>query len=204
MPAEHPTVDAADALGPDDTHADLHADEASDLADDLTNGDLARIFHEIGDILEVQGEIAFKTIAYHRAADTIGRSPIDLVAAYRSGNPPKVSGVGQAISDKITELVTTGRMAYLERLRSEVPASLVEFLEIPGLGPKTVRQLHEELGIATLDELKAAAEAGRIRTVKGLSERTEQMVLKGIDRLRTQPPRRLYLHRAVRHLSIEE
>ena len=201
MPAEHPTVDAADALGPDDTHADLHADEAADLADDLTNGDLARIFHEIGDILEVQGEIAFKTIAYHRAADTIGRSPIDLVAAYRSGNPPKVSGVGQAISDKITELVTTGRMAYLERLRSEVPASLVEFLEIPGLGPKTVRQLHEELGIATLDELKAAAEAGRIRTVKGLSERTEQMVLKGIDRLRTQPPRRLYLHQAEDHIA---
>jgi DNA polymerase (family 10) len=201
MPAEHPTVDAADALGPDDTHADLHADEAADLADDLTNGDLARIFHEIGDILEVQGEIAFKTIAYHRAADTIGRSPIDLVAAYRAGNPPKVSGVGQAISDKITELVTTGRMAYLERLRSEVPASLVEFLEIPGLGPKTVRQLHEELGIATLDELKAAAEAGRIRTVKGLSERTEQMVLKGIDRLRTQPPRRLYLHQAEDHIA---
>ena len=201
MPAERPTVDAADVLGPDDTHADLHADEAADLADDLTNGDLARIFHEIGDILEVQGEIAFKTIAYHRAADTIGRSPIDLVAAYRSGNPPKVSGVGQAISDKITELVTTGRMAYLERLRSEVPASLVEFLEIPGLGPKTVRQLHEELGIATLDELKAAAEAGRIRTVKGLSERTEQMVLKGIDRLRTQPPRRLYLHQAEDHIA---
>src|SRR4029077_11775032 len=83
----------------------------------VTNGDLARVFHEIGDILEVKGELAFKTIAYHRAADAIGRSPIDLVGAFRAGTAPKIPGIGQAISDKITELVTTGRMAYLERLR---------------------------------------------------------------------------------------
>src|SRR5258706_312650 len=159
----------------DDPPADVLADEAADL----TNGDLARTFHEIGDILEVQGEIPFKTIAYHRAADTIGRSPIDLVAAYRSGEPPKVAGVGQAISDKILELVTTGRMAYLERLRAEVPASLVELLEIPGLGPKTVRQLHVELGIEDMAGLKAAAEAGRGRTVPGLSERTAKRILEG-------------------------
>ena len=181
----------------DDSPADVLADEAADL----TNGDLARVFHEIGDILEVQGEIAFKTIAYHRAADTIGRSPIDLVAAYRSGEPPKVAGVGQAIGDKIRELVTTGRMAYLERLRSEVPASLVELLDIPGLGPKTVRQLHEELGIATMEQLREAAENGRIRTVRGLSERTEQLIIEGIERLAAQPPRRLYLHQAEEHIA---
>ncbi len=182
---------------PDDAPADVLADEAADL----TNGDLARVFHEIGDILEVQGEIAFKTIAYHRAADAIGRSPVDLVAAYRSGSPPKVAGVGAAIADKIRELVTTGRMAYLERLRSEIPASLVELLQIPGLGPKTVRQLHEELGIATMDELRSAAETGRVRTVRGLSERTERLILEGIARLEAQPPRRLYLHQAEEHVA---
>jgi DNA polymerase (family 10) len=181
----------------DDSPADVLADDAADL----TNGDLARTFHEIGDILEVQGEIAFKTIAYHRAADTIGRSPIDLVAAYRSGEPPKVAGVGQAISDKIRELVTTGRMAYLERLRSEVPASLVDLLEVPGLGPKTVRQLHVELGIEDMAGLKAAAEAGRVRTVRGLSERTEKMILDGIARIQAAPPRRLYLHQAEEHIA---
>src|SRR5690349_5635755 len=163
----------------DDPPADVLADEAADL----TNGDLARVFHEIGDILEVQGELAFKTIAYHRAADTIGRSPIDLVAAYRAGNPPKIPGVGQAISDKITELVTTGRMAYLERLRSEVPASLVDLLRLPGLGPKTVKQLHDELAILTMADLKAAAEAGRVRSVRGLSEKTEAQILAGIARI---------------------
>ena len=89
------------------------AGDAGERRHDLTNGDLARLFHEIGDMLEVKGEIAFKTIAYHRAADAIGRSPVDLVAAYRAGKPPKIPGVGQAISDKIAELVATGHMAYL-------------------------------------------------------------------------------------------
>jgi DNA polymerase (family 10) len=197
-PAE--SDDAVDSLSRHD-HDDSPADVLADEAADLTNGDLARIFHEIGDILEVQGEIPFKTIAYHRAADAIGRSPVDLVAAYRSGDPPKVAGVGQAIGDKITELVTTGRMAYLERLRTEVPASLVELLEIPGLGPKTVRQLHEDLGIETMDQLREAAENGRIRTIRGLSERTEQLILEGIRRLEAQPPRRLYLHQAEEHIA---
>jgi DNA polymerase IV (family X) len=181
----------------DESPADVLADEAADL----TNGDLARVFHEIGDILEVQGEIPFKTIAYHRAADAIGRSPVDLVAAYRLGTEPKVPGVGRAISDKIRELVTTGRMAFLDRLRAEVPASLVELLQIPGLGPKTVRQLHEELDIATMAQLREAAESGRIRTLRGLSERTEQLILEGIRRLEAQPPRRMYLHEAEEHVA---
>ena len=99
--------------------ADLREEE-DPRRGDLTNGDLARIFHDIGDMLEVKGELRFKTVAYHRAADAIGRSPVDLVAAYREGDPPKIPGVGAAISDKITEIVTTGRMAYLERLRAEV------------------------------------------------------------------------------------
>jgi DNA polymerase (family 10) len=92
-------------------------------------------------------------------------------------------------------------MAFLERLRAEVPASLVELLQIPGLGPKTVRQLHEDLGIATMDQLRVAAEEGRIRTVRGLSERTEKLILEGINRLATQPPRRLYLHQAEEHIA---
>ena len=193
----HAAGEASGHHDADEPPADVLADEAADL----TNGDLARVFHEIGDILEVQGEIAFKTIAYHRAADAIGRSPIDVVAAYRAGNPPKIGGVGQAISDKITELVTTGRMAYLERLRSEVPATLVDLLRLPGLGPKTVRQLHEDLGIATLDELRVAAETGRVRTVRGLSERTEQLILDGIARIEAEPPRRLFLHEAEEHIA---
>ncbi|HEY6014881.1 MAG TPA: DNA polymerase/3'-5' exonuclease PolX [Candidatus Limnocylindrales bacterium] len=162
----------------------------------LTNGDLARIFHEIGDMLELKGELGFKVIAYHRAADAIGRSPVDLVSAYRSGDPPRIAGVGKAISDKLAELASTGRLAFHERLRAEVPPRLVELLQISGLGPKSVRQLHQELGIESLDDLRAAAESGRLRTVRGMSARTEALVLEGLARLAERPPVRMRLDRA--------
>src|SRR5258705_7636573 len=145
-----------------------HGEPADEGArEDLTNGDLPRIFHNIGDMLEVKGELVFRTVAYHRAADTIGRSPIDPVAAYRSGGRPKVPGVGQAISEKSAELVTTGSMRFYDKLRAEVPPSLVEMLRIPGLGPKTVRQIYEELGIETIEDLRLAAEAGTLNWLDG-------------------------------------
>jgi DNA polymerase (family 10) len=159
--------------------------------DDLTNGDLARIFHEIGDMLEVKGELVFKTVAYHRAADAIGRSPVDLVAAYRAGTPPRIPGVGKAISDKIEELATTGHMAFYDRLRAEIPPGLVDLLRIPGLGPKSVRQLHLELKIESMEDLRQAAEAGRLRELRGMSGKTEALVLEGIARLDASPDRML-------------
>ena len=174
----------------------LDDDEEGEAPDGrLTNGDLARFFHDIGDMLEVKGELRFKTVAYHRAADAIGRSAIDLVAAYRAGETPRVAGVGAAISDKIRELATTGRMAYYDRLRAEIPPTLVEIMHIPGVGPKTVKQLHEQLGIESLEDLKRAAEAGNLRDLRGMSPRTEQLVLEGIARLEANP-RRLLLNRA--------
>jgi DNA polymerase (family 10) len=158
---------------------------------ELTNGDLARIFHDIGDMLEVKGELVFKTVAYHRAADAIGRQPFDVAAAYRSGAPPQIPGVGKAIADKLTELSTTGRLAFYDRLRVEVPPTLVEMLRIPGLGPRTVRLIHDELGLETIEDLRHAAEAGTLRSLKGLSARTEQLVLDGIAKLETRPSRML-------------
>jgi DNA polymerase (family X) len=175
-----------------DALPDADAPPEDDAERDLpSNGDLARIFHEIGDILEVKGELVFKTVAYHRAADAIGRAPFGVAEAYKAGFPPKIPGVGQAISDKIGELVATGRMSMLERIRAEVPASLVELLRIPGLGPRTVRQIYEGLGIETIEDLRHAAEAGTLRSLKGLSERTEAMVLDGITALETRPQRLL-------------
>jgi DNA polymerase (family X) len=166
-------------------------DPAADPRRDLTNGDLARIFHDIGDMLEVKGELVFKTVAYHRAADAIGRSPVDLVAAYRAGLRPPVPGVGAAISDKIAELATTGHLAFYDRLATEVPPGLVELLRIPGLGPKTVRLIYGELGIDSMEDLRRAAEAGTLHSLRGLSVRTEALILEGIDRLESTPQRML-------------
>ena len=102
----------------------------------LTNGQLAQVFHDIGDLLEVKGELVFKTVAYHRAADAIGRSPIEVARAYREGRPPEIPGVGKAIADKLEELATTGRSEYRDKLLAEFPTSLLEMLRLPGLGPE--------------------------------------------------------------------
>jgi DNA polymerase (family 10) len=151
----------------------------------LTNGDLAAVFHEIGDLLEIKGELVFKTVAYHRAADAIAHSPVEIARVYRAGSQPRIPGVGKAISDKIAELATTGRLAFLDRLHAEVPASLVEVLAIPGLGPKTVKLLWERLGITTLDGLRTALDSGALRDAKGISEKGEEAIrfgLEGLDR----------------------
>ncbi|HEY4228254.1 MAG TPA: DNA polymerase/3'-5' exonuclease PolX [Candidatus Limnocylindrales bacterium] len=161
----------------------------------LTNGQLAQVFHDIGDLLEVKGELVFKTVAYHRAADTIGRSPYEVARAFRDGKPPEIPGVGKAIADKIAELAKTGRSEYREKLLAEFPTSLLEMLRLPGVGPKTVRLIYAELGVKTVDELKAAAEAGRIRTLRGLSDRTEQLILEGIAKLEHRE-RRMLLNQA--------
>jgi DNA polymerase (family 10) len=187
-------ADAGDPLDTLTFDDDELVDEDRD-DDRLTNGDLARMFHDIGDMLEVKGELRFKTVAYHRAADAIGRSPVDLIAAFREGKAPKIPGVGPAISDKIKELATTGRMAYYDRLRAEIPPTLVEIMHIPGVGPKTVKQLHDELGVESLEDLKRAAEAGSLRDLRGMSKRTEQLVLEGIARIEANP-RRMLLNRA--------
>ena len=149
----------------------------------LTNGELARIFYEIGDLVELRGDVVYKAVAYRRAADAIRHSQVDVAHAYRDGNPPKIAGVGEAIARKIEELATTGRLEFRERLRTEVPVSLLDLVAIPGLGPRTVRELHERLGILTVDELEAAARSGAIRAVKGMSEKTEERILEGIEAL---------------------
>jgi DNA polymerase (family 10) len=163
----------------------------------ITNGELARIFNEIGDMLEILGEVVYKAVAYRRVADIVERYPDDVAALYRRGEPPKIPGAGPALTAKLVELSETGYLEYHERLRAQVPDGLLDMLRVPGVGPKTVRLLHAELGIDSLEGLRAAAEAGRLRDVKGLSARTEQNVLEGIGRIeRRSTDTRLLLHDA--------
>lgn len=162
----------------------------------LANDELARIFYEIGDMLELQGELPFKVGAYRKAADSIAHSPLDVSASYRRGEPAELPGVGRAISDKLDELADTGRLRFYERLRRDVPPSLVTLLAVPGLGPRTAGDLFRALGISTLDGLESAAQEGRLRAVRGISERTEKRILDGLAQLRKRPPRRMRLGQA--------
>lgn len=157
----------------------------------ISNSEMARIFNEIGDMLEILGEVVYKAVAYRRVADVIERYPDDVAALYRRGEPPKIAGAGAALTAKLAELSETGRLEYHERLRSQVSDGLLEMLRVPGIGPKTVRLVHGELGIDSIGALRAAAEEGRLRHVKGLSERTETNVLEAIGRIESVSTRML-------------
>jgi len=161
----------------------------------ISNAELARIFNEIGDMLEIMGEVVYKAVAYRRVADAVERYPDDVAALFRRGEPPKLPGAGAALTAKLAELAETGRLAYHEKLRAQVPDGVLELLRVPGVGPRTVRTLHETLGIDSLDALRSAAETGGLRHVKGLSERTEQNILEGITRI-SQRNTRLLIHDA--------
>jgi len=159
----------------------------------ISNGEMARVFREIGDMLEILGEVVYKSVAYRRVADAVERYPDDVAALYRRGTPPRIPGAGEALSAKLAELAETGSLGYHDRLRAQVPDGLLAMLRIPGVGPRTVKLLHAELGIDSVEALRAAAEDGRLRGVKGLSQRTEENVLAGIARLE-RVGSRLLLH----------
>jgi DNA polymerase (family 10) len=175
----------------------MPAPRAATRSDDalLTNAEIARVFREIGDMLEILGEVVYKAVAYRRVADAIERWPDDVASLYRRGSPPKIPGAGSALSAKLAELAETGELEYHQRLRAQVPSGLLEILEVPGVGPRTVKLLHDELGIDSVDALRAAAEGGSLRGLKGLSARTEENILASIARL-AERGTRLVLHDA--------
>jgi DNA polymerase (family 10) len=170
---------------------------AASRSDDavVTNAELARVFREIGDMLEILGEVVYKAVAYRRVADVVERYPEDVAALYRRGTPPKIAGAGPALSAKLAELAASGELAYHQGLRAQVPDGLLDMLRVPGVGPRTVKLLHEELSIDSVAALRAAAADGQVRGLKGLSERTEENILAGIARL-DRTDGRLLLHEA--------
>jgi DNA polymerase (family 10) len=144
------------------------------------NHELAAALAEVADLLTIKGEVVYKSRAYRRAAEAVATSTVRIAEAYVAGDPPRIEGVGATISDALAELSTTGRLGLLDKLRAEVPPGLRDVVRINGVGPRTARLLHEELGVASMEDLRRAAESGSIRKVRGMSERSEQAILEGI------------------------
>ncbi|MDH3365706.1 MAG: DNA polymerase/3'-5' exonuclease PolX [Thermoplasmata archaeon] len=161
----------------------------------MRNEDVAAVFYEIADILELQG-IAFKPQAYRRAASAIEQLDVEIASAVASGTHREIPGVGEAIAKKIEELVRTGSLDYLERLRAETPPGLLEIMSVPDIGPKTAMILVHDLGVSSLGELKEAALAGKVKKLKGFGERTEERILSGIKTLESKG-RRAFLGEAL-------
>jgi len=149
----------------------------------MENRQLAAIFRRIADLLEIQGEVIYKVLAYRRAADSLETLPVEARRYWQEGRLREIPGIGQAIEEKIDEILRTGRLGFLERLESEVPPTLIEWLRVPGLGPKRAGTIWRNLGITTLEELEKAAREGRLRNLPGFGEKTEANILAGLEAL---------------------
>jgi DNA polymerase (family 10) len=160
----------------------------------FTNQEVATLFANIGDLLDIKGENRFKVLAYRKAADNIAHLGQDLYNLWESGEDlQNIEGIGQAIADKIDEYFRTGELGFWEKLVVEAPAGLVEVLAIPDVGPKLARTMWQELGITTVAEVKAAAEQGRLRNLPRMGEKSEARVLAGIAALERRQSDRVHL-----------
>jgi DNA polymerase (family 10) len=149
----------------------------------MNNRQLAETFTLIADLLEIRGEIVYKTLAYRKAADSLMGLGREAGEYWKGGKLQEIPGVGKAIAEKIDELLRTGKLEFLEKLKKEVPPSLAEWLPIPGLGPKRTKMIWQTLGITTFAELEAAAKEGRLRGLEGMGEKSEAAILQGIASL---------------------
>jgi DNA polymerase (family 10) len=149
----------------------------------MNNRQLAETFVLIADLLEIKGEIIYKTLAYRKAAESLTSLGRDASEYWKEGKLEDIPGVGKAISEKIDELLRTGKLEFLEKLEAEVPPGLAGWLQVPGLGPKKVALIWKELGITKLAELEKAAKAGKLRGLPGMGEKSEAQIITGIESL---------------------
>ena len=119
----------------------------------LTNDAIAERFELMADLLEVEGAVAYRVLAYRRAAKTLRETPESVVRLSQQGRLTELSGVGDTISDKVAELIKSGQIAALERLVDRNPPGVVPLMRVPGIGPKTAKRVFSELGITTVDEV---------------------------------------------------
>lgn len=148
----------------------------------IHNTDLAAAFDELADLLEIKGENPFRIRAYRNAARAVGNLGEELQAKVEKGEDlTQIPGIGKDLAAKIGQMVITGRIAYLEELRQEMPAGLMDMLRLPGLGPKRVKILYDDLKVQSLDQLAAAAKAGKIQELKGFGEKIVAGILKAIE-----------------------
>jgi DNA polymerase (family 10) len=164
--------------------------EAAPTTSSVDNLAIARILGEIGDLLEIKGENPFKIRAYRTASETVThetRRVADLTAAERLA----LTGIGKDIAAKIGELVDSGQMRYHRELFEQFPPTILDLLQLQGVGPKTVARLYGDLGIRTLEDLERATRDGRIRGMKGMGAKKEALILKALEEQRRFVGRRL-------------
>jgi DNA polymerase (family X) len=170
----------------------------------VTNAEIAAALEELGILYELDGAVKYRVLAYSTAAKAIRESPVSVAELAAEGRATEIPGVGKTLAEKIDALLETGEIPAAAKLKARFPPTLIEVTRVPGVGAKTAKRLFDELGISSLEELKAAAEAERVREVKGLGPKAEENVLAALERLGEpgEGPGRLLLS-AVRPIAEE-
>jgi DNA polymerase (family 10) len=148
---------------------------------ELTNAAIADAFEELGDLYELDGAIVHRVLAYRSAAKAVREATVSVAGLARAGRARELPGIGATLEEKIATLLETGAIPAAERLRAKFPPGLLKITRLPGLGPKRARLLHSELGVDSLEALREAALAQRIRTVRGLGPKFEASVLAALE-----------------------
>ena len=162
----------------------------------MNNKEIVKILEDIADFLDLKGENIFKIRAYQKAARSIEQSSVELEQLVNENRLKEVPGIGEAIAKKITELVSTGKLEYFEKLKAEFPPGISTLLEIPGIGPKTAMLLSNELSINTKEELENAILEGKVAQLPRMGEKTADNILRHLQALRRKD-RRIPLGEAV-------
>jgi DNA polymerase (family X) len=151
------------------------------------NADVAEQLELLADILELEGEAAYRLLAYRRAAALVREQPGLVAELALEGKAKDLPGIGKTIEGKIVEIVDDGEIRALTKHKAMVPPEVVEFTRLPGLGPKTARKIWQELGVTTLADLKAAAKAERLRLLPGIGAKLEERIVKELSGRRKAP-----------------
>ena len=149
----------------------------------MTNAEIAAALEELGVLYELDGAVKYRVLAYGTAAKAIRESPVSVADLAAAGRTTEIPGVGKTLAEKIDALLETGEIPAAVKLKAKFPPTLIEVTRVPGVGAKTARRLFDEIGVATLDDLREAAAGERIREMKGLGPKAEENVLAGLERL---------------------
>ena len=161
----------------------------------MNNWEIAHMFDEIADLLDILGENPYKARAYRRAAHKLGNAYLDVEELAEEGRLQEIPGIGSALEKKIEEYLKTGELKYLTQLRKKVPTSLRQLLLIPGIGVKTIQIIYQHLGITNLQDLEVAARKKLLRELPGIGVKTEQAIMRGLE-VHVLRRRRMLLHHA--------
>ena len=162
----------------------------------MTNAQIAAAFDELADLYELDGAVSYRVLAYRTAAQTVRESSVSVEQLVRDGHVTELPGIGKTLETKLQTLIETGDTTQSVKLRSQFPSGLIAMMHLPGFGPKRARRLYDELGIDSLDKLRAAAESQQLRSLRGFGAKAEEKLLETLAAGHDGTPRRAGCSRA--------